>query len=140
MYYKLPSGKQIKINDHEIENLMEHLDLTKQEAIQTYLEDNGELENEEQNALDEKARKVSINRDAGKKSSKKTRKKPEIKISDEKKTLFKEISNFLDDFCENYSAEVAILKENKLFSLKVGEKTFKIDIIEQRPPKKAEDI
>ena len=34
-------------------------------------------------------------------------------------------------------AEEVILKENKLFSLQIGEKTFKIDIIEQRSPKKS---
>jgi DNA repair exonuclease SbcCD nuclease subunit len=31
---------------------------------------------------------------------------------------------------------VEIVKENKLLTLKINEKTFKVDLIEQRPPKK----
>jgi hypothetical protein len=31
---------------------------------------------------------------------------------------------------------VEILKKNKLFSVKIGEKILKLDLIEQRPPKK----
>ena len=35
---------------------------------------------------------------------------------------------------ENYE-NVDILKENKLIQVKIGEKLFKIDLIEQRPKK-----
>ena len=61
-------------------------------------------------------------------------KKPKtIKISDEKKELFSEILSDLEDV---YKQNVKVLKENKLIQVKMGEKIFKIDIIEQRPPKK----
>ena len=35
-----------------------------------------------------------------------------------------------------YGESVEIVKENKLLTVKIGSKTFKIDLIEQRPPKK----
>ena len=61
-------------------------------------------------------------------------KKPKtVKISDEKKELFSEILSDLEDV---YKQNVKVLKENKLIQVKMGEKIFKIDIIEQRPPKK----
>lgn len=61
-------------------------------------------------------------------------KKPKtVKISDEKKELFSEILSDLEDV---YKQNVKVLKENKLIQVKIGEKIFKIDIIEQRPPKK----
>lgn len=61
-------------------------------------------------------------------------KKPKtVKISDEKKELFSEILSDLEDV---YKGKVIVLKENKLICVKSGEKIFKIDIIEQRKPKK----
>ena len=54
-------------------------------------------------------------------------------VSDEKKELFSEIfSNLADVYGEN----VKIEKENKLIIVKIADRTFKIDIIEQRKPKK----
>ena len=55
-----------------------------------------------------------------------------MKISDEKQKLFAEILANLKENHEN----VEILKENKLIQVKIGEKVFKIDLIEQRQPKK----
>ena len=59
----------------------------------------------------------------------KPRKPKTVKISDEKKELFKRVLSIFDE-------NAVVLKENKLIQVKIGEKIFKIDIIEQRPPKK----
>ena len=64
---------------------------------------------------------------------KKSEKSKVSKVSDEKKELFGQIITNLTSF---YANNVTILKENKLISVKIGDKTFKVDIIEQRPPKK----
>jgi len=70
------------------------------------------------------------------KPKKKAEKPRTVKVSDEKKNLFECILRNLDR-CENVSREnVQVLKENKLISVQIGEKIFKIDIIEQRPAKK----
>ena len=134
MKYTLPNGKNVNIPDNEIENNMKALELTRKEAIEMWLEDEGYLDNEEQNELDEKAKKVKIDHGASAvdKSEKKEKKPREIKVSDEKQALFAEIVEKLAENGRNYE----IVKENKLICVKIGEKTFKIDLIEQRQPKK----
>lgn len=132
MTYKF-NERSIVIPDKEINNLMSSLELSKQDAIDLWLSDNGYEINEEQEKLDETAKKVHINKDINIKKSTKERKKPEIKVSDEKKDLFSTILNILN---EKYINNVTILNENKLISVKINDKTFKIDLIQCRPPKK----
>ena len=135
MKYTLPTGKNINIPDSEIKSHMAKLQLTEEEAIQLYLEDEGYLDNEELEELDSKAKKVKIQHYASAvdKTEKKEKKPRTVKISDEKQGLFDNIYHFL---VETYGDSVEIVKENKLLTLKIGEKTFKVDLIEQRPPKK----
>lgn len=125
-------GKIIIIPDKELDKLMSSLELTRQDAIDLWLSDNGYEDNEEQEELDEKASKVKILKDISQKKSKKER-KPVIKaVSDEKKALFNEISGFLKRV---YGINTEIVTENKLITVRIGDKTFKIDVIEQRKPK-----
>ena len=135
MKYTLPNGKTVNVPDSEIKNYMSKYELSENEAIQLYLEDEDLLENAELEELDSKAKKVKINHGASAvdKTEKKEKKPRTVKISDEKQQLFDNIYHFL---VETYGGSVDILKENKLLTLKVGEKTFKVDLIEQRPPKK----
>lgn len=63
-------------------------------------------------------------------------KKRTVVVSDEKKELFNTILANLDRAIGVERENIAILKENKLISVKIGEKTFKIDVIEERPKKK----
>lgn len=135
MKYTLENGKVINIPDNEIKAHMKNLGLTEDEAIQLYLEDEGYLDNEELEELDSKAKKVKIQHGASatEKTEKKEKKPRTVKISDEKQGLFDNIYHFL---VETYGSSVEIVKENKLLTLKIGEKTFKVDLIEQRPPKK----
>ena len=134
MKYALPNGKNVNIPDKEIEKNMKLLEISKEDAIEMWLEDEGYLDNEEQNELDEKAKKVKIDHGASAvdKTEKKEKKPREIKVSDEKQALFSEIVEKLAENGRNYE----ILKENKLICVKIGEKTFKIDLIETRQPKK----
>jgi hypothetical protein len=133
MRYTLDNGKSVNIPKSEIEKLMSSLELSEKDAIDLWLCDNNLEEDEEQTELDEKASKVRIDKDIIQKKPKKERKKPEKKISDAKKELFSEILSHLEDV---YKGNVEILNENKLISVRIGEKKFKIDVIETRPPKK----
>lgn len=127
------NGKSVNIPNEELEKNMKVLEITREEAIQLWLEDNGFEENEEQNALDEKAKKIKVNHGAGDSGKSKTAKPRTVVVSDEKKELFSEIfSNLADVYGENAKIE----KENKLIIVKIADRTFKIDIIEQRKPKK----
>ena len=133
MKYTLENGKVVNIPDKEIEKSMKALDLTKEEAIEMWLEDNDYEVNEEQVALDEKDKKVKINHGASAiDKSTKEKKERKVVVSDEKQALFSEILSNLQDIYKN---SVEIVKENKLLTVKIGEKTFKIDIIETRQKK-----
>ena len=134
MKYTLKSGKVVNIPDKEIEKSMKALDLSKEDAIQMWLEDNDYEINEEQAELDSKAKKVKIQHGASAvDKSTKEKKERKVIVSDEKQALFSDIYQNLVDI---YGESVEIIKENKLLTVKIGAKTFKIDLIEQRPPKK----
>lgn len=134
MKYTLENGKTVNIPDTEIEKNMKLLEISKKDAIEMWLEDEGYLDNEEQNELDEKAKKVKINHGASAIDKTQKEKKPRQKVaSDEKQALFTEILNTLTGA---YGENVKIEKENKLILVKIGEKCFKVDLIEQRTPKK----
>ncbi len=134
MKYTLENGKVVNIPDKEIEKSMKALDLSKEDAIQMWLEDNDYEVNEEQEELDSKAKKVKIQHGASAVDKTEKEKKPRVvKISDEKQALFGEIYLHLK---EVFGDNVQIVKENKLLTVTQGKKVFKIDLIEQRPPKK----
>lgn len=133
MKYTLENGKTVNIPDKEIEKNMKLLEISKEEAIEMWLCDHDFEDNEELEELDEKASKVKIKHEAGTKERKKSDKPRTVKVSDAKKELF---STVLTNLQEVFGENAQVLKENKLISLKIGEKTFKIDIIEQRQPKK----
>lgn len=121
---------------NEIKNLMKNLQIGQEEAIEVWKADNDLEQNEEQNALDEKAKKIKIQHNATSDNKRKKSDKPRTtKVSDEKKTLFESILTNIDR-CEGVDRKnITILKENKLIQVRMGEKIFKIDLIEQRPPK-----
>ena len=136
MRYTLENGKAVNIPDKEIEKNMKLLEISKEEAIEMWLCDHDFEDNEELDELDEKASKVKINHGAGTNERKKSEKPRTVKVSDEKKELFSTILQNLDRAIGVERENIQVLKENKLISVKIGEKTFKIDIIEQRQPKK----
>lgn len=137
MRYTLENGKTINISDKEVENSMKLLELTKEEAIQLWLEDNDYLVNEELEELDAKAKKVKIDHGAqATKPRKKSEKPRTVKVSDAKKEFFSQLSQFLTDFSAENNANCTILKENKLFQVEFGGEIFKLDLIQQRKPKK----
>lgn len=124
------NDKSVKIPDETINKYIDKLSLTKDEAIALYLEEEGYQVNAEYEELDKKAKQVKILKGAKADAPTKPRKPRTVKISDEKQKLFGYIVNALN---AEYSAE--ILKENKLISVKIGDKVFKLDLIEQRKPK-----
>ena len=128
------NGKTLNIPKADIEKSMKVLNLSFEDAIQMWLEDEGYLENEEQNHLCEVAKMNKITQNIHKASTngKKTSKKPKtVKTSTEKTELFNEILQFLTENHQN----VKILNQNKLIQVEINGKIFKIDLIEQRKPK-----
>ena len=127
--------KTINIPDATIKEYEKCFELSTEDAIKMYLEEEGYLDNAELDELEEKAEKnkVSVRGEAKSKTERKKTSKPKVvKVSDTKKELFSKISQFLS---ETFGENAEILKENKLIQVKIGEDMFKIDIIQQRKPK-----
>lgn len=124
------NGKTYNVPEKEIDKLQKKLDISFGEAVDVWLTDNGLKENEEQELLNSKAKTAPREKVSGEKG--KPRKPRTVKISDEKQLLFKFILNELRENFQN----VDILTENKLIEVEINEKTFKINISENRKAKK----
>lgn len=133
------NGKMVNIPDQEIEKAMKNLNLTKDEAIEMWLEDEGYIDNPEQLELCQKAKDnkitATIHQASGDRPKKQSKPKT-VKVSDEKQALFTLLEVTLDDYCKEMNGKRTILNPNKLIQVELNGKTFKIDLIEQRKPKK----
>lgn len=129
------NGKNIRIPDADIERSMKMLELTKEEAIQVWLEDEGYLENEEQEELCKKAKENRITatiHEASAINKKKTQRERARKENPTKEMVIAEIAKILPNFAEN----VQVLNIGKLISFTIGENTYEIDLKQKRKPKK----
>lgn len=133
------NGKMVNIPDQEIEKAMKNLNLSKDEAIEMWLEDEGYIDNPEQLELCQKAKDnkitATIHQASGNKPKKQLKPKT-VKVSSEKQDLFTLLEVILDDYCKENGGKRTILNPNKLIQVELNGKTFKIDLIEQRKPKK----
>ena len=133
MVVKTKKGKQVDIPDDELDRFVDQLDIALAEAIGLWLTDNDLEVNEEQEELDKKAKDSRITAtiheakaDAPKKERKVVRKEDSTKES---------IIKALAEKLEELATEVKIENVGKLITFKLGEDTFKLDLIRQRKPK-----
>lgn len=128
------NGKKIRIADSEIENLVKGLNISTEQAIQIWLEDEGYLDNEEQNSLDKKAKesKITATVHQAKSDNRKERKPRERKPDEEKEKIISNLAKFLENSTEN----VKITNISKIIEFDIGENHYKLDLVRQRKPKK----
>ena len=134
MVYNL-NGKNIKIPDEEIKKNMEILDLSEEEAIQLYLEDEGYLENKEVAELTKKVKDSGIMSTIhGAKSDKpKAKVERERKENPTKERIISEIGKFL---CQlDGISSVNITNIGKIIEFECENKHFKLDLIQKREKK-----
>lgn len=130
------NSKSVHIPDAEIANSMAKLDLSKDEAIQMWLEDNDYCENEEVEILTQKAKENKVSRGAkSEKALTKTDKKPKERKPDiEKEEIITALSEFLT---EKGCTFVEITNKSKIIEFNIGETHFKLDLIRQKGHKKS---
>ena len=130
------NGRKIRIPDTEIERSMKTLKMTKEEAIQLWLEDEGYLDNEEQEALEKKAKDnritATIHQAQAADSKQKPKRERTRKENPTKEMVIREIAAILPNFAEN----IQILNVGKLISFTIGDETYEIDLKQKRKPKK----
>lgn len=126
------NGKAVRINEQEVEKIAVGLGISKQEAVQVWLEDNEYIENAEQVKLDTKAKSNRITatiHQAKAITPKKTQRERVLKDDPTKENLIKCIKVALEEKgCE----KVEIVNKTKLISFTLGGETFKLDLIRQR--------
>ena len=123
------NGKKLRIDESELEKISKTLDLTKDEAIAVWLDDNGYTDNEEQIALDNKASAVKINHHAKAINTKPKEKKPKNYKEDfEKISIINNIYAFLSGKgYENVKIEnKAKIIENK-YNFKIDKNCYLLD-------------
>lgn len=132
MQYEL-NGKKIRIPDTEISHYMTSMQLTKEEALQVWLEDEGYLDNEEQNALDKKAKENRITATIHQAKAQTTKTQRErVRKADPTKT---EIITATAEMLKSLAEDVTIVNDTKVITFRIGADTYKFDLIRNRPPK-----
>ena len=128
------NGKNLKIPDVAISNMMKFLEISKDEAIQVWLEDEGYISNPEQIALCEKAKESGIMRtihEAKTMTPVKTQRERVKKENPTKEKIIAEIAKILPDFADN----VVIVNDSKIIEFSIDGKDFKLDLTQKRKKK-----
>lgn len=133
MKYQLNDKKTINIPDAEIRKSMEILDLTEEEAIQMYLEDEGYIKNEEVERLTKKAKENKADKIVVRSKVENTKTERPPKENPLKEQLIKDLYGFLK---ENGELEpVTITNKTKTIDFYVNGKYFSLNLTEHRPKK-----
>lgn len=123
------NGKNLTIPDKEIENSMNLLNISKEEAIEMWLDDNDYTTNETVEELTAKAKKEIKRYEQSDNTRKKTTK--ERKVDEEKAYLL----NILIAAINNEDC-IESVKNEAEFSFSHGENAYTVKLIKHRPPKK----
>ena len=134
------NGKTLNIPDDFIQNAMKNLSIDEDEAIQLWLEDNDYEVNEEQMALDAKAKanvKVAniVKARAAEPSKKKTQRERVKKEDPTKEGVIAALAKALPELAN--AENVTIVNAGKLITFTICEDTYKLDLVRQRKAKYA---
>ena len=132
------NGKTLNIPDDFIQNAMKNLSIDEDEAIQLWLEDNDYEINEEQMALDAKAKaniKVAniVKARAVESAKKKTQRERVKKEDPTKEGVIAALAKALPELAN--AENVTIVNAGKLITFTIGEDTYKRDLVRQRKAK-----
>ena len=132
------NGKTLNIPDDFIQNAMKNLSIDEDEAIQLWLEDNDYEVNEEQMALDAKAKanvKVAniVKARAADPVKKKTQRERIKKEDPTKEGVIAALAKALPELAN--AENVTIVNAGKLITFTIGEDTYKLDLVRQRKAK-----
>ena len=131
--YELESGKKVRIPKEEIDRNMKLPNVkTEEDAIWIWLEDEGIIDNEEQNALDQKAKDNRITATIHQaRADNKTKRKVERKPDETKESLISGLAEYLAEIVDN----VKVTNVGKIIEFDLKGEHYKLDLIRQRKPK-----
>lgn len=125
--------KEINVPEDEIEKLMDSLDISENEAVQTWLFDNDYIENEEEAKLTKKAKDNRIMATIHEAKSDKPRAKRVVEKKEDvvKEDIIKRTAEMLAAIAEN----VKITNVSKILEFDLNGDHFKFDLVRQRKTK-----
>lgn len=125
------NGKDIKINDKEIEVLAKTLKISEEEAVQVWLEDNDYEVNEEVERLTKQAKDNKITSTIH--GAQKVRAKREVtrKEDPDKEWLINQLADALGKLGISYE----VTNIGKLIEFEYNDNAYKIDLVKRRPKK-----
>ena len=133
----LENGKVVKAMTSYLENMVKTLDIDMDEAVLTWLEDEGYLVNEEQEELCAAAKENKSLaaarkgiRDGAKEKKKVVR---TIKENPTKEMIIAEIAKCIETI--DGTANMVVENKGKLITFELNNESFKIDLIQRRKPK-----
>lgn len=130
----LDNGKIVKVAKAYIDRCIEKLDIDMEDALLTYLEDEGYMDNLDQKELCDQAKENKSNKIISAKVEKpkaKTQKERTKKENPTKEMIIAEIAKILPNIATNINIENA----GKIITFTVGNDDFKLDLTQKRKPK-----
>lgn len=131
----LDNDKVVKVGKVYIDRCIEKLNIDLEEALLTWLEDEGYMDNLDQMELCNQAKENKSNKiiDAKveKAPTKKTQKERVKKDNPTKEMIIGEIAKILPNFATN----IIIENSGKIITFTVGNDDFKLDLTQKRKPK-----
>lgn len=127
------NGKDINVNEKEVNKLVEVLGISQEEAIQTWLEDNDYEVNEEVVELTKKAKENKIT--ATIHGAQKVRAKREVtrKEDPDKEFIIEELRKTLKG--EIYAENIQVTNIGKIIEFEFNGSQYKLDLVKRRPAK-----
>ena len=131
----LDNDKVVKVGKVYIDRCITNLGIDMEDALLTWLEDEGYMENPDQKELcdlakENKSHKI-VNAKVEKEPAKKTQKERVKKENPTKEMIIQEIAKILP----NFATDVNIENAGKIITFTVGNDNFKIDLTQKRKPK-----
>lgn len=123
------NGKEINIPDKDISNLMASLDISKDEAIDTWLDDHDYIDNAEAEEMTKKAKQLRRYEKSDNERKKTVR---ERKVDAEKGGLLTAIKTAVEAF----GGAVSSVKNEAEFSFTFNGNSYTVKLVKHRPPKK----
>ena len=127
-----------KPDEKWIKSTMKALDLTREEAIEMWMDDH-DIDQGKAKDFDldpEKQKIVKEMTKAGGKARAKETKPRERKPNDEKRTIIQDLNDFLVNNCQDYINLVEIVNIEREITFKIGENDYSLTLTLHRKPKK----
>ena len=127
-----------KPDEKWIKSTMKALDLTREEAIEMWMDDH-DIDQGKAKDFDldpEKQKIVKEMTKAGGKARAKETKPRERKPNDEKRTIIQDLNGFLVNNCQDYINSVEIANIEREITFKIGENDYSLTLTCHRKPKK----